>query len=192
MPAYFVVDLSPPRSNQGLSPDMSPSTYLRDPNMLSFLRRAIPFEIGPEIMRCTLDPPPAEIDRTIKQYHKRVYEACSKAEISVLMPVVGNALKEVSRYFKIWEAKLVMSLVSYISLQYRLTGLGIRGNSSRPRCRTKQDFWQNSCQARTSKRRQRDSNRRTQNGHGKTSHLAHIHDATNRSANKDVQSNHSS
>lgn len=139
MPADLIVDVSFPEPNQGFSPDMSPSTYIRDPNMLSLLRREAWHEIGPEIQkRCTLEPLPIESDRTIKEYYDRVYERLSKEKISVRIP--GD---DIVIFLDDWQ---VMSLVSYVSLQYKLTSLGIRGRSSR-RCRTKQDLWRKNCQA---------------------------------------------
>lgn len=140
MPADLIVDLSFPGPDQGLSPDMSPSTYIHNPNMLSLLRREAWHEIGPEIQKgCTLEPLPIEADQTIKQYYDRVYERLSKEKISVRIP--GEDI--VIILDDDWE---VMSLVSYVSLQYKLTSLGIREKSSR-RCRTKQDLWRKNCQA---------------------------------------------
>lgn len=139
MPADLIVDLPFPGPNQGLSPDMSPSTYIRDPNMLSLLRREVWHEIGPEIQkRCTLEPLPIEADWTIKQYYNRVYERLSKEKISVRIPGEGIVI-----ILDDWQ---VMSLSSYVSLQYKLTSLGIREKSSR-RCRTKRDLWRKNCQA---------------------------------------------
>lgn len=140
MPADLIIDLSFPGPDQGLSPDMSPSTYIRNPNMLSLLRREVWHEIGPEIQKgCTLEPLPIEADQTIKQYYDRVYERLSKEKISVRIP--GEDI--VIILDDDWE---VMSLVSYVSLQYKLTSLGIREKCSR-RCRTKQDLWRENCQA---------------------------------------------
>ena len=122
--ADLIVDLSPPRPNQAVSLDLSPSTYIRDPGMLATLRRKASLEIGPQIhKKCTLEPPPVETDRTIVQYYNRVYEGVSKEKISVRIPGEGIV--------RMLNDGQVMSLVSYVSLEYGLTGLGMQEKSSR-------------------------------------------------------------
>lgn len=88
--ADLIVDLYPPRPNQRVSPDLPPLTYIRDPRMLSPLRRKASLEIGPKMhKRCTLEPPPMETDRTMAQYHNRVSGGVSEKKISVRIPGDG-------------------------------------------------------------------------------------------------------
>ena len=49
--ADLIVNLSPPRLNQAVSLDLSPSTYILDPGILAPLRRKASLEIGPKYIR---------------------------------------------------------------------------------------------------------------------------------------------
>ena len=85
--ADFIVDLSPPTSDQAVSPDLSPSDYIHHPAMLSLIRQKTSLDIGPDThRRCYLEPPAIDTDRTIVQYYNRISESVYKANISVRIP----------------------------------------------------------------------------------------------------------
>ena len=88
--ADLIVYLSPSRSNQAVSPDLSPLDYIRHPAMLSLIRQKVSLDIGPNTQRrCYLEPHPVESDRTIMQYYNRIHESVYKATLSVRIPGEG-------------------------------------------------------------------------------------------------------
>lgn len=121
--ADLIVDLSPPSSNQAVSPDLSPSEYIHHPSMLSLIRQKSSLDIGPKThKRCYLEPAPIETDQTIAQYYNRVFESVFKANISVRIP--GEGIVQM-----LCDGQVLL-LVLCLRPEYRLTGLGLQESFS--------------------------------------------------------------
>ena len=127
--ADLIVDLSPPTSNQAVSPDLSPSEYIHHPAMLSLIRQKSSLDIGPNThRRCYLEPPVVDTDRTVEQYYNRIVKSVFKANLSVRIPGEGIV--------KMLCAGQVLLLVLCVRPEYGLTGLGLQESFSCPQRRS--------------------------------------------------------
>lgn len=167
--AHFIVELSPPRPNQEVSPDLSPSSYIHHPAMLGPLRRKAAFHIGPSMhKRCHLEPAPIAADQTIAQYYNRDQESVSKETLSVRIP--GQEI------MKLLNNGQVMLLFSFVRLEYRLTGLGMQGRNEI----SKGKSCRNNFRASRANKKTRSAD----------SSLAQIHEKTGQCAFQDVPCKH--
>lgn len=83
----LIVDLLPSSSNETVALDLSPSTSIHHPDMLTRLRRKTSLQIGPQThKKCRLQPAYIEDDRTMIQSYDRVHQSVFKVEMSVRIP----------------------------------------------------------------------------------------------------------
>lgn len=173
--AHFIIELSPPRPSQEVSPDLSQSSYIHHPAMLGPLRWKAVFQIGPNMhKRCHLEPAPIGTDQKIAQDYNRDHESVSKETLSVRIP--GQEI------VKLLNDGQVMLLFSFVKLEYGLTGLGIQGRNEI----SKGKSCRNNFRASRANKKTRSVDRRTQSA---DSSLAQIHEnKKTRSAGRRTQS----
>lgn len=95
-----IVDQLPSGSDETMALDLSPSTSIHHPDILTRLRRKASLQIGPQTnKKCRLQPASIEDDRTMMQSYDRFDESGFNMEISVRMP--GESIVKTLKHGKV-------------------------------------------------------------------------------------------